>query len=154
MDTAFHVEIQKEMARVENLGMTVELNIPLNLTCREEFIVSDEFVTKHIEGLEILSTPSLVLLIEKTAKDCIQPHLPTGYTSVGTQINVKHMNPVPRGEKVLIEASVTEVAGRKIVFVAKSFWNKIVVGEAVHERYVVNIDKFKEKIMKLSSESS
>ncbi|MEM4431481.1 MAG: thioesterase family protein [Desulfurococcaceae archaeon] len=129
------------------------MNIPQNLVCREEYVVTEDLVTKHIEGIEVLSTPSLVLLIERTAKNCIQPYLPNGYSSVGTQINIKHLNPVPRGERILVETLVSEIDGRRVVFTARSYWKQIVVGEAIHERYVINIDKFREKVKKLISEN-
>uniref|UniRef100_A0A7C4NP47 Thioesterase n=1 Tax=Staphylothermus marinus TaxID=2280 RepID=A0A7C4NP47_STAMA len=129
------------------------MNIPQNLVCKEEYVVTEDLVTKHIEGIEVLSTPSLVLLIERTAKNCIQPYLPNGYSSVGTQINIKHLNPVPRGERILVETVVSEIDGRRVVFTARSYWKQIVVGEAIHERYVINIDKFREKVKKLISEN-
>ncbi|MEM0355611.1 MAG: thioesterase family protein [Desulfurococcaceae archaeon] len=129
------------------------MNIPQNLVCKEEYVVTEDLVTKHIEGIEVLSTPSLVLLIERTAKNCIQPYLPNGYSSVGTQINIKHLNPVPRGERILVETLVSEIDGRRVVFTARSYWKQIVVGEAIHERYVINIDKFREKVKKLISEN-
>lgn len=125
--------------------------IPQSLTCREEYVVSDELVTKHIEGIEVLSTPSLVLLIERTAKNCIQPYLPEGYTSVGTVVSVKHLNPVPKSERIVVEVSVSENDGRRVVFTARSLWGDIIVGEAIHERYVVDIGKFREKVKKLLS---
>lgn len=130
------------------------MDIPQNLTCREEYIVTDDLVTKHLGNIAVLSTPSLLLLIEKTAKNCVQPHLPEGYATVGIHVDIKHLNPVPKDEKVLIEVSVSEIDGKRIVFTTRSFWRNVVVGEGIHERYVVNVDKFREKIMKLISETS
>lgn len=130
------------------------MSIPRNLTCREEYVVTDDLVTRHLGDIAVLSTPSLVLLFEKTANNCVQPYLPEEYATVGVYIGIKHLNPVPKNESVVIEVSVSEIDGKKIVYTVKSFWKNIVVGEGVHERYIVNVEKFKEKILRLINETS
>ncbi|RLG80745.1 MAG: thioesterase, partial [Thermoprotei archaeon] len=41
-------------------------------------------------------------------------------TTVGTAVNIKHVNPAPRGAKVLVETTIVEVRGRRILFKAKA----------------------------------
>ena len=86
--------------------------------------------------------------------NCVQNLLPQGYTTVGVAVNVKHLNPAPKGEKVIVEARVEKVEGKKIVFHEIVKWRDLVIGEGIHERYIVNTEKFLNKVKKLLSQKS
>ncbi len=131
-----------------------EFNIEPGIVCRQEYIVEEQHTAKHIGSgdVEVLSTPSMILFMENTALHCVQKYLPPEYTTVGIAVNVKHLNPVPRGEKVLVEAKIDKIEGRKITFSIKVTWKNLVIGEGKHDRYVVNRKKFMDKIKKLLQE--
>jgi predicted thioesterase len=46
----------------------------------------------------------------------IAPHLPPGMTSVGTSASLEHRRASPVGAEVVVEAEVTEVDGRRLMF--------------------------------------
>lgn len=131
--------------------MSNEYNIPLNLECREEYLVREEHTAKHIGSgeVEVLSTPSMILFMEHTALKCVEKYLPQNYTTVGIRVDVKHKNPAPKGGKVEVVSIIRGVEGRKIVFEVKALWKNIIVGEGIHERFIVNKEKFLEKLKSL-----
>jgi len=126
-------------------------NIPVGEICIQEYIVEDRYTAKHIGSgrVEVLATPAMILFMENTALNCVQKYLPENYTTVGVSVNVKHLNPVPKNERVIVQARIDRVEDRKIVFHEIVKWRDITIGEGIHERYIVNIDKFIEKINKL-----
>ena len=127
--------------------MTSEFNIPSNLACREEYLVSSEHAARHIGSGEVgvLSTPSMILFMERTSMKCIQEYLPLNYTTVGIVVNVRHLNPAPIGGVVRVESKLIQVDGRRLVFEVKAYYKDTLIGEGLHERFIVNKEKFLEK---------
>ncbi len=128
-----------------------ELQLKPGLTCIEEYIVTEEHTAKHIGSGEVsvLSTPSMILFMERTSLNCVQKHLPNEYTTVGTMISVKHLNPAPIGGVVRVESKLVLVDGRRLVFEVKAYYKDILIGEGQHERFIVNREKFMEKVKKI-----
>ena len=130
-----------------------EISIPVGTVCREEYYVREEHAASHVGSgdVRVLSTPSMILFMERTSMKCVERYLPAGFTTVGTLVNVKHLNPAPINDRILVESRILRVEGRKIVFEVRAIWRDIVIGEGVHERYVVNREKFLDKIRKIQS---
>ena len=133
-----------------------EVSIPIGLLCREEYHVGEEHAAKHVGSgdVEVLSTPSMILFMEMTALKCVEKYLPSGYTTVGTAVNIKHLNPAPVNDRIVVETRVANVEGRKIVFEVKAIWRNLVIGEGIHERYIVNREKFLNKVKNLIASAS
>ncbi len=132
-----------------------EISIPTGVLCREEYHVGEEHAAKHVGSgdVEVLSTPSMILFMEMTALKCIEKYLPPRYTTVGTAVNVKHMNPAPVNDNIVIEARIASVEGRKIVFEVRALWRDLIIGEGTHERYVVDRERFLNKVRNLVTSS-
>jgi fluoroacetyl-CoA thioesterase len=64
----------------------------------------------------VLATPRLLALAEAAAVAAIAPHLAPGMTSVGTSASLEHRRASPVGTKLVVEAELTEVDGRRLVF--------------------------------------
>ncbi len=64
----------------------------------------------------VLATPRLLALAEAAAVAAISPQLPSGMTSVGTSASLEHRRASPVGAEVVVEAELTEVDGRRLVF--------------------------------------
>lgn len=130
-----------------------EISIPVGTVCREEYYVREEHAASHVGSgdVRVLSTPSMILFMERTSMKCVERYLPAGFTTVGTLVNVKHLNPAPINDRILVESRILRVEGRKIVFEVRAIWRDTVIGEGVHERYVVNKEKFLDKIRKAQS---
>lgn len=98
--------------------------------------------------LPVFATPAMVALMENTAAESVEALLPEGSTSVGTLINVKHLSADPIGLEVTCESELVEVDGRKLTFEIKVFDCDGIVGEAYHERFVIDSTRFMEKTQK------
>jgi len=95
--------------------------------------------------LPVFATPALIGLMENTAMQLIE--LPEGNSSVGISINMKHLKASPVGAEIVCTASITEIDGRKYSFEIKATdTSGDLIGEATHERFVVNVEKFMSKL--------
>jgi predicted thioesterase len=97
-------------------------------------------------GVDVLSTPSMILLFEQAARDAVQGSLPEGYTTVGTSVDIRHVSATPVGEKVTVEARVVDVDGRRIIFEVSASDRLGPVGEGIHQRFVVDLEKFMDRL--------
>lgn len=95
--------------------------------------------------LEVFATPALVALAEKTCWQSVAPELEEGFGTVGTKLELEHTAPTPVGMQVSCESELTAVEGRKLVFAVRLFDERGPVGGGVHERFVVNDQKFSAK---------
>lgn len=90
----------------------------------------------------VYSTPALVGQMEHAAVVALAGHLPAGQTTVGGRIDLRHLAPTPVGMKVRALAELLEAQGRKLVFKIEA-WDEVEkVGEATHERFIIDEAKF------------
>lgn len=97
-------------------------------------------------GVEVLSTPILVALVEQAARDAVAPALPPSHTTVGSFVQIHHLAPTPVGWTVEVRVEVVAVQGRKLSFRAEARDQAGVVAQAQHERVVVDLAKFMDKV--------
>jgi fluoroacetyl-CoA thioesterase len=95
---------------------------------------------------DVFGTPFLGGLFEGVSAELMAPHLGAGETSVGTSMNLKHTAPTPLGMEVRAVTEVTQVEGRKVTFKLEAFDEKEKIGEAVHERFIINEEKFIQRV--------
>ncbi len=95
---------------------------------------------------DVFGTPFLGGLFEGVSAELMAPHLGPGETSVGISMNLKHTAPTPLGMEVRAVTEVTQVEGRKITFKLEAFDEKEKIGEAVHERFIINEEKFNQRV--------
>ena len=94
----------------------------------------------------VYATPRMVSDVEYACRDFLLQHLDAGEDSVGAQVSIEHLAATPLGMEVTIEARITAVDRRKIVF---EFSVKDTIEEAgrgSHVRYVVETAKTRERI--------
>jgi fluoroacetyl-CoA thioesterase len=90
----------------------------------------------------VFGTPALVGLMEGAAVQALAGHLPLGQTSVGGRIDVRHLAPTPVGMRVRARAELLRVEGRWLEFHVEA-WDEVEqIGEATHERFVVDEERF------------
>ena len=83
--------------------------------------------------------------MEQSAVDAVLPHLPEGWNSVGTLVNVNHIAATPIGMTVTAYAELIGVDGRKLIFSIAARNEKEIISEGIHERFIVNKERFLEK---------
>ena len=91
------------------------------------------------------NTPAMIALMEETAYKSVTAELEDGMGTVGTLMNVKHVSASPVGMEITCETELTEVDGRRLVFTVKAYDTKGLIGEGVHERFVIVNEKFQAK---------
>jgi predicted thioesterase len=97
-------------------------------------------------GVVVLGTPYMINLMEIASAKAVEPELEPGQTTVGTLVDVKHLAATPIDMKVTAQAELIEVDGRRLVFAVEAFDEREKIGEGRHERYVVNLDRFLERV--------
>ena len=93
-------------------------------------------------GAEVLSSMTLMTLLEQSCLAAIEGRLDDGQLSVGARMEMDHMAPTPPGFTVTAVAELSEVKGPKLVFTVKAHDGVEQVAKAVHVRYVVDKEKF------------
>ncbi len=94
----------------------------------------------------VFGTPFLVGLFEGVSAELMAPHLPSTEQSVGIAMNLQHTAPTPLGMEVRAVTEITQVEGRKLTFKVEAFDEKEKIGEAVHERFIINVEKFNKRV--------
>lgn len=113
----------------------------------EKIVLPEETAAKVASGaLEVFSTPMLAALMENTAFKLVEPHLEEGMTTVGTALDLKHLKANLVGDKLFCTALLTKVEGKKLIFDIKVIHENSLVGTCNHERFIVNIEKFINKL--------
>ena len=98
------------------------------------------------KGVDVLSTPMLIQLIEAAAVHCLGPALGPDDVTLGSHIDVEHLAPTPVGFIVRTEVEVIAVDGRRIQFAVAAFDEREKVAEGTHERYLLERSKFRARI--------
>lgn len=93
-------------------------------------------------GVRLLSTPSLVLLMERTAVRLVEPLLGPNETTVGTEIRVSHRAPTPEGSTVRVRATITGREGRFFTLHLEAFDELEQIGVAEHQRAAVDVARY------------
>lgn len=108
---------------------------------------AEEIVTKEKTalalgsgGVEVYATPMMILLMEYTCDSSVAPYLDDGMGTVGTKIDISHISATPVGMKVSCESELIEIDRRRLTFSVKAYDEKGLIGEGMHERFIVNKD--------------
>lgn len=95
--------------------------------------------------LPVYATPAMAALMEKAAKTVAAELLGEGETTVGAELNIRHLRPSVTGAVITATATLTAREGRKLTFDVEASDDKGVIGSGNHTRYIVNIEKFMAK---------
>lgn len=106
--------------------------------------VTEDKTAKHLGSgvLAVFGTPFMIALMENTAYKSVQPYLEEGQGTVGTMLNVKHVAATPVGMEVRCETKLIEVDRKRLVFEVKAYDACGLIGEGLHERFIVGNEKF------------
>ena len=99
------------------------------------------------EGENVMSTPSMILEMEETCRLLLKEQaIPEAeWDSVGTIVDIRHLAATPVGAKVFLRAKITSVDGRRVIFDVEARDEVEKVGEGRHERFIINVPKFRAK---------
>jgi len=109
----------------------------------EEWMTAEKAGNK---GVDVLSTPMLLQLVEDAAMACLAPLLDAGEISLGTHVDISHLSATPVGLIVRTEVEVIKTEGKRVEFAFAAFDEREKVADGTHERYVTTREKFKERL--------
>lgn len=117
---------------------------------RTELTVGEEHTAPRVGSgkVHVLATPVMINLFEAAALAACERFLTAGYQSLGTLLEVRHVAATPVGMKVFATAEVTKVEGRTISFRLEARDERELIGDGRHERVVVNVAKFDQRVQR------
>ena len=121
----------------------------------EETEVTDENAISFlsVNGARVLSTPQMIGRMEQTCRNLVLAMLDLGYDTVGTHVDVRHLAAAPLGATVTFRAKLTSISDRRVGFDVEAWNGNELIGKGTHERAIINIERFTEK-MKAKSEGA
>ena len=125
------------------MDFTLKANAAAEIT---EVVTEDNTAIKYASGTApVYATPALVGLMEHAAVKAIGDQLPQGYSTVGISMNIKHTSATPVGMTVKAKAVLIDQDRRRLTFKIECYDDAGSVGEAVHERFIIEAAPFIEK---------
>lgn len=128
------------MTSAPKIGTTVEL----------QFVVEQkhaiDFATDGMPA--VLSTPNLIGLLERTARQTLQPFLEADERSVGIEIELRHLAPTPPGQHVTCTARVIHVDGNKIGFQIEARDQRELIARGLHKRAIIRVQSFASQLQR------
>ena len=113
---------------------------------QEETVVEGKLASNVGSGLvKVYATAMMIALIEKAAVLSVEPYLESGQGTVGTLVNVSHCSATPLGMKVHAETELIEIDRRRLVFKVAAYDECGLIGEGLHERFIIDMKKFQDK---------
>lgn len=131
--------------------------MPLDLTALRpglagtaELLVAPEHTAPRVGSgrIAVLATPVMINVIEAAALAAIEHLLPAGYQSLGIHLDVRHFAATPVGLTVTATAEVTAIEGRTITFRVEARDGREAIGDGTHQRVVVNVARFDERVQR------
>jgi len=128
--------------------MALVLDLPSGLSGSAELVVGEQHTAPRVGSgrIRVLATPVMINLIEAAALAAVEQSLPENHQSLGTHLDISHTAATPVGMRVRATAEVLRVEGRTIYFRVRAEDEREVIGEGTHERVVVNVERFDQRV--------
>src|SRR5262247_4871799 len=130
--------------------MALDSRVAPGLKGSVELVVAAEHTAPHVGSgrVPVLATPVVINLLEAAALAAVEHLLPPGYQSLGTHLDVRHIAATPVGMRVTATAEVVRVDGRTVDFRVEARDEKDLIGDGTHQRVVVNVSKFDQRVQR------
>ena len=115
-----------------------------------EIVVGTRDTAPHVGSgkIGVLATPIMVNLMEAAALQAVEKYMPPGHQTVGTHLDIKHFAATPVGLRVIARAELVKVEGRTLTFRIRAEDEREPIGEGVHERLIINVERFDVRMQK------
>jgi len=123
-------------------------DIPIGTRHEEKLVVTPDGAIDFmgVKDARLLSTPNMILGLERTSRNAVLPLLDPGHDTVGTHVNVYHLAATPVGMTVTFRTEVISVEDRRVNFKVEAFDEKEKIAEGTHQRFVVNVARFAARV--------
>jgi fluoroacetyl-CoA thioesterase len=130
--------------------MELSSSVVPGLTGTAEIVVGTRDTAPHVGSgkIGVLATPIMVNLMEAAALQAVERFMPPGYQTVGTHLDVKHFAATPVGLRVIARAELVKIEGRTLTFRLRAEDEREPIGEGVHERLIINVERFDLRMQK------
>ena len=136
-------------------------SLKTGLKHRAELIVTDDMtvpgnadrLASFADMPNVFATAFYVAFIEATCLDLVRPFLQAGQHTVGTLVGVTHIAATPVGMKVFAQVELVEVEERRLAFKVMCRDEIEEIGSGLHERYIIDMERFMEKVERKSGSS-
>jgi len=118
-----------------------------------KFVVGSEHVITFAgDGMPaVLSTPNLIGLIERTARESLQSFLELDERTVGVEIELRHLAPTPMGASVTVTTRVIHTDGPEISFQVEARDKDELIARGAHKRAVIRVGGFARRVARKAS---
>lgn len=118
------------------------------LTRVDTYLVEEEYTAKHVGSgsSRVLATPWMILFMERTCHRCLAEQLPSGFSSVGTAVDIRHLAPARVGSKVEVRGEVLSVDGLRVFFSVEVRQGETLIGNGKHERFIIDEQRFLKRL--------
>ena len=121
------------------------LRIPMHGEARTK-VTGDNTALKFGSGsVDVFGTPAMIALMEEASINTVDKKLPEGFATVGIELGIKHIAATPKGMNITASAELLEIDGKRLVFKVEAFDEVEKIGEGTHQRYIIELDKFKSR---------
>jgi fluoroacetyl-CoA thioesterase len=118
--------------------------IPPGTTGRGTTTVTADMSPPHLRDVQVLSTPSMINMMEQCVLQAMAPYLDEGETSVGTEICVTHDAALAVGQAATVQARFTGMEGRRYVWEVEALApDGRRLGGGTHKRAVVALARLR-----------
>jgi predicted thioesterase len=97
-------------------------------------------------NLPVFATPAMIAMMEGASAAAVQDKLPPGCSTVGTELDVKHLAASPQGIKVRARGELTEINGRRLRFKVEAWDEAGKIGEGTHGRFIIENERFLKRV--------
>ena len=113
----------------------------------ERVVTENDTAAKAASGsVEVLATPVMIAWMEEASLRLAQQELEEGLTTVGTEVNIKHLKGTLVGKTVKVLSVLKEIDRKRLVFDVEVVEDGVVVGSGSHTRFIIDTAKFYEKL--------
>ena len=130
--------------------LSLPQELKAGLTGTAEIVVGTRDTAPHVGSgkIGVLATPIMVNLMESAALQAVERFMPPGHQTVGTHLDVKHFAATPVGLRVRARAELVRIEGRTLTFRIHAEDERERIGEGVHERLIINVERFDQRMQK------
>ena len=122
--------------------------VKIGMSAERMLVVPPERTVGHfVPGMPMIyATPMMILEMEMASGDAISGHLPHGWVTVGTEVDIRHLAATGVGQTVRTTARVIAVERRVIRFEVAAFDGERRLGEGRHARGFINVANFEKRL--------
>ena len=113
----------------------------------DRVVTENDTAAKAASGsVEVLATPVMIAWMEEASLRLSQKELEEGFTTVGTEVNIKHLKGTLVGKTVKVLSTLKEIDRKRLVFDVEVIEDGVAVGTGSHTRFIIDTAKFYEKL--------